>query len=113
MPWSWCSRVGGERGFHVRDVVLGRHLAFDIGDVVGDRGEAAVHLTFEISEAALDGREDAVERRLALLGRLLLCGHIRRVYYIGRLGTSGPTVWMSSSMKIVEGAHGNWKRGSV
>jgi hypothetical protein len=24
----------------VRDVVFGRHLAFDIGDVVGDRGEA-------------------------------------------------------------------------
>ena len=32
----------------VRDVVFCRHLAFDIGDVVGDRGEAA-----------LDGREDA------------------------------------------------------
>jgi opacity protein-like surface antigen len=38
------------------DVVFGRHLAFDVGDVIGDRGEAA-----------LDGREDAVERRLALL----------------------------------------------
>jgi hypothetical protein len=49
----------------VRDVVFGRHLAFDIGDVFGDRGEAA-----------LDGREDAVERRLGLLGRLLLCGHM-------------------------------------
>jgi hypothetical protein len=49
-------RVIGERGFHVRDVVFGRHLAFDVGDVIGARGEAA-----------LDGREDAVERRLALL----------------------------------------------
>ena len=40
----------------VRDVVFSRHLAFDIGDITGDRGEAA-----------LDGREDAVERSLALL----------------------------------------------
>ena len=49
-------RVIGERRFHVRDVVFGRHLAFDFGDVVGDRGEAALH-----------GREDSVERCLALL----------------------------------------------
>ena len=51
----------------VRDVVLGRHLAFDIGDVVGDCGEAAIHLSFKIGEAALDGRKDAVEGCLALL----------------------------------------------
>jgi hypothetical protein len=44
--------VIGERGFHVGDVVLGRHLAFDIGDVIGDSGETA-----------LDGREDAWMRR--------------------------------------------------
>ena len=44
----------------IRDVVLRRHLAFDIGDVVGDRGEAALH-----------GQEDYVERCLAFLGRLL------------------------------------------
>jgi hypothetical protein len=58
----------------VRDVVLRRHLAFDIGDVVGDRGEAALH-----------GREDGVERCLAFPGRVL-CGHMRGVYHGGRLG---------------------------
>ena len=40
----------------VRDIVFGRHLAFDIGDIVGDRGEAPIHLSFKISEAALNGR---------------------------------------------------------
>ena len=41
---------------HVRDVGFGRHRGFDIGDVVGDRGEATIHLSFKISEAALNGR---------------------------------------------------------
>jgi hypothetical protein len=51
------------------------HAAVGASDVVGDRGEALIYLSFEICEAALDGREDAVERRLALLGRLLFgCG---------------------------------------
>jgi hypothetical protein len=69
----------------IGDVVFGRHLAFDIGDVFGDRGETALHLSFKISEAALDGREDAVERRLGLL-RPVLRGHMPGVYHIGRLG---------------------------
>ena len=48
-----------------------------------DRGETALHLSFKIGEAALDGREDAVERRLALL-RPVLCGHMRGVYHTRR-----------------------------
>ena len=43
-------------GCHVRDVAFGRHRGFDLGDVVGDRGEATNHLSFKISEAALNGR---------------------------------------------------------
>jgi hypothetical protein len=63
-------RVIGERGFHVGNII------FDGDDVFCHRGEAAVHLSFEISEAAFDGREDAVERCLTLLVRVL-CGHMR------------------------------------
>jgi hypothetical protein len=37
----------------IRDVVLRRHLAFDIGDVVGDRGEAALTVERITSSDAL------------------------------------------------------------
>src|SRR5580704_5273691 len=50
-----------------------------------DRGETALHLSFKIGEAAPDGREDAVERRLGLL-RPVLRGHMPGVYHVGRLG---------------------------
>ena len=98
----------GEFGVETVDVVFGRHLAFDIGDVVGDRGEAA-----------LDGREDAVERRLGLLDGFFfacICGSI--AYRL-----AGALEAISRSMKIGkeranfgsgEGFrdHADWMRGA-
>jgi hypothetical protein len=35
-------------------LLLRHHLAFDIGDVFGDRGEATVHLSFKMSKATVE-----------------------------------------------------------
>jgi hypothetical protein len=66
------------------------------------RKRPSIHLSFKISEAPLDGREDAVERRFALL-RLVLCGHMRGVYHIGRLGHE-----CADRVDVTQ--HENWKK---
>jgi hypothetical protein len=69
----------------IRDVVFSRHLAFDIGDIVGDRGETALHLSFKISEAALDGREDAVLRATTIPVKMNVgvLGVMERAWLVG------------------------------
>jgi hypothetical protein len=49
--------VIGERGFHVCEVVFGRHFVFEFGDVVGDRGEAALHGREEVYHGGRLGHE--------------------------------------------------------
>jgi hypothetical protein len=90
-------------------VEIGSHVILDDGEsarvvienlrVIGERG-------FDLGnrgEAALDGREDAVESRLGLLGRLLLCGHTRGVYHGGRRGHE-----CADRLDVTQ--HENWKK---